>query len=582
MVMRLFLRFAPPFAAGVMLALVIIGGPPPAAARVIGIACAIASLLAALVVQKPDLRAHATVALAVAAFIAAGQVHAGGRYALGATIFVGVCLACLRAPRTSGAPLPARARMRASIVLAAGSFVVGGLLVWQLPNAHAAMERRIARWLGAIDDEEITGFASNMRLGSTHGMLLSDRVVMRIEGNADEYLRGAVLDKYRMNEMSWTSSTDIPDVRVVTPAGMAPETATSKMVYARSARVSRGGEARWFLPVGACDLGTASGKVSLDQAGIVHPEPAIEPTTIWYRTSECARVPVKLAPPTDANLDVDVHFEAEITAIAAKWTAGARTDREKLEAIERELGRFRYSLDVRRNARIDPVVDFLTLHHEGHCEHFASAMAILARRAGIPTRVVTGYRGGDFNKLGGYTVVRERNAHAWVEAWVDGAWHAYDPTPPIDGMERESASGSAAVDVATYAIERVLNALSRITLLEWGLYLTSAVVVLYVIREITRRLAKRRARSRNVFGDFEAAHPAFDALADQLARAGHARRVSEPIESFARRLRAITAPWSKGAAEALEHYAALRYGNRGEAAEIVGELEKAAKGINVS
>src|SRR5205814_1910136 len=84
------------------------------------------------------------------------------------------------------APLPPRARMRASIAVAAGSFVIGGLLVWQLPYAHAAMERRIARWLGAMDDEEITGVASNMRLGTSHGMLLSDRVVMRSDVDADD------------------------------------------------------------------------------------------------------------------------------------------------------------------------------------------------------------------------------------------------------------------------------------------------------------------------------------------------------------------------------------------------------------
>ena len=96
------------------------------------------------------------------------------------------------------------------------------------------------------------------------------------------------------------------------------------------------------------------------------------------------------------------------------------------------MGGFGYSLEVKRSRGVDAVVDLLNIHREGHCELFASAMALLARTQGIPTRVVSGYRASEINPITGLAVVRERNAHTWVEAWVDGRWDTWDPTPMVE------------------------------------------------------------------------------------------------------------------------------------------------------
>jgi hypothetical protein len=144
-------------------------------------------------------------------------------------------------------------------------------------------------------------------------------------------------------------------------------------------------------------------------------------------------------------------------------------------------------------------------------------------------------------------------------------------------MHQEPGTVASSLDVASYAVDRAIFALGRITLLQWGIGLGIATVVLYAIREITLRLAKRRgARTRSIFGEHEASLPAFDALTDVLAAAGHPRAESEPIESFARRLHAMGVPWAKTVAEALSGYAALRYGNRGDEQAVVLALEKAA------
>ena len=66
-------------------------------------------------------------------------------------------------------------------------------------------------------------------------------------------------------------------------------------------------------------------------------------------------------------------------------------------------------------------MDFLLYNGTGHCEFFASAMVLLSRARGIPARLVGGYRVAEFSELGDYYIVRERNAHTWVEAWVPAA-----------------------------------------------------------------------------------------------------------------------------------------------------------------
>ena len=67
----------------------------------------------------------------------------------------------------------------------------------------------------------------------------------------------------------------------------------------------------------------------------------------------------------------------------------------------------------------------------GHCEYFASAIAVMLRTVGVPTRSVNGFYGGEWNSYGHYLAVRQGDAHSWVEVWIDGAgWVTFDPTPP--------------------------------------------------------------------------------------------------------------------------------------------------------
>lgn len=103
---------------------------------------------------------------------------------------------------------------------------------------------------------------------------------------------------------------------------------------------------------------------------------------------------------------------------------------DAIESYLRDTGGFSYSLNATIVDRdVDPVEDFLFNRKEGHCEYFASAMALMLRSVGIPSRLVSGFKGGEQNALSGAFVVQERHAHAWVEAYADGRWRICDSTP---------------------------------------------------------------------------------------------------------------------------------------------------------
>jgi hypothetical protein len=133
-------------------------------------------------------------------------------------------------------------------------------------------------------------------------------------------------------------------------------------------------------------------------------------------------------------------LDIRISKLAEELTASASNNYDKAIAIERYLRtRFGYTLDLPRTSQRDPLAHFLFERKNGHCEYFASSMAVMLRTLRIPSRIVTGFRGGEFNDLTGQYVVRASNAHSWVEAYFPGSgWVSFDPTP---GGSLETHSG---------------------------------------------------------------------------------------------------------------------------------------------
>src|SRR5262249_33974966 len=111
--------------------------------------------------------------------------------------------------------------------------------------------------------------------------------------------------------------------------------------------------------------------------------------------------------------------------------AGKGSPLVRAKKIEHYLrSHYGYSTDFGNRIVENPVEYFLFDRREGTCGHFASAMALMLRLQGIPSRVVAGYYKGEWNEPAQCVVIRERDAHAWVEAYIPGSgWVSFDPTP---------------------------------------------------------------------------------------------------------------------------------------------------------
>ncbi|MBI2384146.1 MAG: DUF3488 domain-containing transglutaminase family protein [Gammaproteobacteria bacterium] len=132
-------------------------------------------------------------------------------------------------------------------------------------------------------------------------------------------------------------------------------------------------------------------------------------------------------------------------ALARSWREDGLAD---ADVVGRALRMFReqsfyYTLKPPALGR-EAVDEFLFDTRRGFCEHYASSFTVLMRAAGIPARVVTGYQGGERNELGGYYVVRQSDAHAWSEVWLDGrGWVRVDPTAAVAPTRIEAGLGAA-------------------------------------------------------------------------------------------------------------------------------------------
>ncbi len=111
-------------------------------------------------------------------------------------------------------------------------------------------------------------------------------------------------------------------------------------------------------------------------------------------------------------------------------------------AYLRDSGTYQYSLDQSRiDSKLDPIEDFLKNRKTGHCQYFATSLALLLRVMNIPARVVTGYKGGVESPTTGNLEVQQRHAHAWVEAKLDDVWVTLDATPSVARDESVAAVG---------------------------------------------------------------------------------------------------------------------------------------------
>ena len=258
-----------------------------------------------------------------------------------------------------------------------------------------------------------------------------------------------------------------------------------------------------------------------------------------------------------------------------------------------------------------PVDEFLFSTRSGFCEHYASAFAVVMRAAGIPTRIVTGYQGGEINLLGDYLIVRQADAHAWTEVWFeDRGWVRIDPTSAVSParVDRGISAAVPSTDLLPLMVRGDFETLRQLRLTwdyvantwnQWVLGYTperqrwllssvgidnatwqKLVAILFVLSGIIivmlTLLVLRQVRTQ-VRDPAKAAYLRF---CDKLRRKGLPRDPAEGPADYARRLERLRPDLVPVVAAITGLYVALRYGTTTGSARLE-ELQRQVRQFSV-
>ena len=173
---------------------------------------------------------------------------------------------------------------------------------------------------------------------------------------------------------------------------------------------------------------------------------------------------------SSAYLDFTFSEKERLIQFAQSITNSYPTVFEKARSIEQYLKEnYTYSLNVSRSKNHPPIEDFLFYQKKGYCEHFATAMVLILRSLGIPSRLATGFFPEEWNPYGNYYTVRQSDAHAWVEVYFPhSGWITFDPTPPAPIRSMET-SFSAQIKKALLPVEQFIDALR----MKWDRYVVN-------------------------------------------------------------------------------------------------------------
>jgi transglutaminase-like putative cysteine protease len=546
-------------------------GTLPRSASLVAVG-SLAAAAARLYVRGSWAGERASFVLGMLAVAASGATRLGPAYGAFAAAFLACAFVSLRL-RDVYRARPSALRPLHYASLAVG-FVVASAITYGLtraaPQAYDAVQRAFDR---AYAPRDLVGFGSGASLGSMRDLLKSDDEVLRIHPPPHappvDYLRGATYDLYRTDGL-WTSSDATDRMRDIHAALGADEP-----LRFRVHRVG-GNATRYFLPLRAARVTVPEGEVDVDGTGIVRTARSVRVSDYAFVLGDRS-VDLAPIPPTRFDLEIPPSERAAIEQLARTWVPEELAPPDTLERIRVRLARdYAYSLSFTREAD-DPLLDFLFRQKLGYCTYFASAMAILARAHGIPARLVAGYRVSEWSPIGGEYVVREKNAHAWVEAWVDGAWRTYDPTP-LSELPQDSPHIASFSTLAGDAFNRVTQAVedgvAHVTPEQLVVILVALGALWFGVRVLRARV--RRSRHGAAAERVERPLPCFVRLTAAIERRrGVTREPSESLERFAHRL---AGAGLADAAALVERYAALRYGGRGDQATLDRDVDQFVAG----
>ena len=304
-----------------------------------------------------------------------------------------------------------------------------------------------------------SGFSDHVQLGQIGQIQQSNAVVMHVQIEGDElgrydlYWRGVSLAEFDGHTWSNRKGQHIlsrrPDTSFDPPNNDAPGLANDAASVAREKIIHYRvlmepiGTNVFFLAPWARSVRGNYRVLSGDSGGAVYNSDSDHTISRYEATSDIAKPSADELRKAGLNYPPQIsgtylHFsqlDPRIPRLAADITRSAKNDYDKAAAIENYLKtRFGYTLQLPQTTVKDPLANFLFERKQGHCEYFASSMAVMLRTLGIPSRVVNGFRSDEFNDITGNYVVRAKDAHSWVEAYFAGyGWQTFDPTPGGNG-----------------------------------------------------------------------------------------------------------------------------------------------------
>lgn len=432
---------------------------------------------------------------------------------------------------------------------------------------------------GAMGEDGVTGLSDRMDPGAIQNLAESDAIAFRawfpdgFPEQRERYWRGPVL--WASDGMAWERGPDRSEgVAVDTPSGQA----TQHTILLEPTHH------RWLIALDRPVTAPAQATLALDGV-LSSPEPLDSRQRYTLHSARDKSGANHL--PGGLGLELPRQGNPRTRALAEELGRSTERDEAIVEAVVQFLQEheFRYTLTPPAHGGPDAVDRFLFETRTGFCEHFAGSVAFLLRAAGLPTRVVLGYQGGQANPMGEYLIVRQSDAHAWLEVYLDEAWRRMDPTAiaapeRLEGDIAGPGNGAVAHSAApllhrvmltwdvvnatwhhwilTYNETRQgdlleqagLDGLSRWHLLALGVLLTA------VWLGLAGTFAFRRRRPADpVVADYER-------FRARLAAAGVAPRLGEGPWHYAARAIAMRPADEAYIRRITERYVALRYAGR--------------------
>ena len=488
-----------------------------------------------------------------------------------------------------------RRTLRAAVPVGAAAAIAVGivrLLPWAQPQVESA--------IGKVLTPQSAGYAGlgpTSALGDIEQLSLSPRVVLRLWAPRPQRLRARVLTRFDGRVWHPGAADDVPlapgpalppDLArwlATIPgtdfarAGSLPRLASVDLVRSTIVQATFN-DGQLLAPPGLLLLRADIPRPELDSFGTFRPVHA--QVEVYGVVNDPARVDEG---PCPGCLDVAGDTDPRLGALAASLALGAEGPAERVARTAAHLDReCRYSLKVGRFHSRQPVAEFLFEKKRGYCEYFASAAAILLRLQGVPTRYVAGFNVTDSGRRGDHYVVREADAHAWIEALLPGrGWVEVDPTPAAQYEEAHAGLRGGWWEAIVEPVRAFLDALwTRLQAGDWralaswtwtGLRGGAGGSLAALVAVAAAVLLVRHLRGRLRWGHGRAAPPAPDGVSPALAfllarvdagcrRRGHPRPAARaPLEHLALLPPgAAPEPWLRAARQAVACFYSARYG----------------------